>query len=131
MVFIQNFIFLFVAILTIFCDLLVITDPLTSKLNPFPNKPLFFTCLQSKSFENTVGKGEIASPFPTLFSIFLENFLPFSSNSKLSPANSFSLKESIQMLLKWCFLSFSAFPTIFSKGFYPKVVKSQDCVVKS
>ena len=28
--------------------------------NFFPNKPLFFTCLQYKSFENTVGKGEIA-----------------------------------------------------------------------
>ena len=31
------------------------------------------------------------SPFPTMFSILLENFLPFSSNSKLSPANSSSL----------------------------------------
>ena len=28
--------------------------------NPFPNKPWFFTCLQYKSFESTVGKGEIA-----------------------------------------------------------------------
>ena len=26
----------------------------------FPNKPLFFTCLQYKSFENTIGNGEIA-----------------------------------------------------------------------
>ena len=43
-----------------------------------------FTCLQNKSFENTVGKGEIAlraiSPFPTVFSNCLENCLPFSSN---------------------------------------------------
>ena len=28
--------------------------------NPFPNNPWFFTCLQYKSFENTVEKGEIA-----------------------------------------------------------------------
>ena len=68
-------------------------------LNPFPNKPWFFMCLQYKSFENTVGKGEIAQneqflPFPTVFSTFLENFLVFSSNLKLSSANSFSLEES-------------------------------------
>ena len=34
------------------------------------------------------------SPFTTLFSIRLKNFLPFSSNLKLSSAKSFSLKES-------------------------------------
>ena len=28
--------------------------------NPFPNKPLLFTCQQYKSFKNTVGKGETA-----------------------------------------------------------------------
>ena len=27
---------------------------------PFPKQDLVFTCLQNKSFENTVGKGEIA-----------------------------------------------------------------------
>ena len=37
-------------------------------LNPFPNKPLFFPYLQHKSFENAVGKGEIACN---------EQFLPF------------------------------------------------------
>ena len=56
---------------------------------------LVFTCLQNKSFENNTEKGERAiSPFSTLFSTYLGNFLPFSSNSKLSPANSFSLEES-------------------------------------
>ena len=45
-----------------------------------------FMCLLQKSFENTVGKGEIA---PTL----RENFPPFSSNSKLSTANSFSIER--------------------------------------
>ena len=29
-------------------------------LNPIPNKPWVFTCLQNKPFENTVGKREIA-----------------------------------------------------------------------
>ena len=33
------------------------------------------------------------SPFPTVFSIHLENFPSFSSNLKLSSANSFNLKE--------------------------------------
>ena len=52
-----------------------------------------FTCLQYKSFENTVGKGEIA-PSPTMFSTPLENFLPFSSNLKFLSANSFRLEVS-------------------------------------
>ena len=34
------------------------------------------------------------SPLPTVFSTHLDNFLPFSSNLKLSSANSFSLEES-------------------------------------
>ena len=52
-------------------------------------------CLHYKSFEKTVGKGEIArfSPFRTLFSTHLENFLPFSSNLKVLSANSFRLEE--------------------------------------
>ena len=57
---------------------------------------LVFTCLQHKSSVNTVGKGEIAHNkqfllFP-VFSTCLENFLPFSSSSKLSSAKSFSLE---------------------------------------
>ena len=55
-------------------------------------------CLQYMPFENTVGKGEIAqqaiSPFPKVFSTYLENILPFSPNLKLLSANSFSLEES-------------------------------------
>ena len=46
-----------------------------------------------------MGKGEIARDeqfllLPQLFSTQLENFLPFSSNLKLSAANSFNLEES-------------------------------------
>ena len=52
----------------------------------------------NKPFENTVGKGEIARKeqfllFP-VFSTRFDNFLPFSSNLKLSSANSFGLEES-------------------------------------
>ena len=60
---------------------------------PILKQALVFTCLQHKSIANTVEKGEIArneqvSPFPTLFSTRLKNFLPFSLTLKLSSANS-------------------------------------------
>ena len=55
------------------------------------NQPIM--CLHYKSLENSVGKGDI-SPFPSLFSTHLENFLPFSLILKLLSANSFSLEES-------------------------------------
>ena len=52
-----------------------------------------------KPFENTVGKEEIARKeqfllFPQCFLTCLGNFLPFSSNLKLSSANSLSSEES-------------------------------------
>ena len=51
-------------------------------------------------FIKTLQKGEIAriraiSPFPAVFSISLGNFLPFTSNLKLSSVNSFKLEDSI------------------------------------
>ena len=58
-----------------------------------------FTCLQ-KSFENTVGKGEIALNeqiplFPIVFSIGSENFLPaIFIKLKMPSADSLSLEES-------------------------------------
>ena len=66
---------------------------------PFPKQALVFTCQEYKSFENTVGKAEIArkpaiSPFPTVFSTLLENLLPSSSKLRLLSANSFSLEKS-------------------------------------
>ena len=68
-------------------------------LAQFPKHALVFTCLQYKSFENTVGKGEIARNeqfllFPQCFSTHLESFLPFFSNLKLLSAISFSMEES-------------------------------------
>ena len=41
---------------------------------PFPKQALVFTCLQSKSFENPVGKGEIARN--EQFLLFPNRFLP-------------------------------------------------------
>ena len=66
---------------------------------PIPTQLHVLTPLENKPFENTVGKGEIAhneqiSPFPSVFSTHLDNFLAFSSNLKLLSANTFSLKES-------------------------------------
>ena len=77
--------------------MLIITK-LYSTDYPLPKQALAFTYLQVKSFKNTVGKGEIAHNeefllFPQ-FSTHFENFLQFSSNLKLSFANSLSLVES-------------------------------------
>ena len=47
---------------------------------PFPKQALVFTCLQYKSFENTMGKGEIARD--TQFLLFPQCFL--SVNEELS-----------------------------------------------
>ena len=41
---------------------------------PFPKQALVFTCLQCKSFKNTVGKGEIARN--EQFLLFPQCFLP-------------------------------------------------------
>ena len=58
-----------------------------------------FTWLKYKSFENTVGKGEIACDeqfllFPHCFLPVWRTFFHFHGIFKLSPANSFSLEES-------------------------------------
>ena len=46
-----------------------------------------------QAFENAHNEQFAISPFPTVFSTCLDNFLPFSSNLKLSSANPFSLEE--------------------------------------
>ena len=58
--------------------------------------------LQDKSFENTVGKGEIAHDkqlfvFPECFLLTWRTFLPFSSNSKLSEI--FSVWKSLKFVI--------------------------------
>ena len=56
----------------------------TITFSTFPKQALVFTCLQYKSFENNVGKGEIANSEQYLlcpvFSTHLENLLQFSFN---------------------------------------------------
>ena len=55
----------------------------------FPNKPWF-----SRVCSTSLLKILCISPFPTVFSTLLENFIPFLSNLKLLSANSLSLEES-------------------------------------
>ena len=67
-------------------------------VNRFPNKP-WFLGVWSTSLLKTLWEKEkllvmTISPFPTVFSTLIGNFTPFSSNSKLSSAKSFSLEES-------------------------------------
>ena len=76
-------------------------------VNPFPNKP-WFLCVGSTSLLKTLWKKE--KLLVTVFSICSESFPPFSTNLKLSSANSFSLKfviwESVKStcrkILKYC-----------------------------
>ena len=63
----------------------LITKPF---VNPFPHNDTFL-----HPWETSLSKQAI-SPFPTVFSTGLDNFLPFSSSLKLSSAKSFNLEES-------------------------------------
>ena len=65
---------LFVVYDNYLCYTLIISV-LQECFNPFPNKSLFYTCLQYKSFENTVGKRKIARN--EQFLLFPHCFLPF------------------------------------------------------
>ena len=60
-----------------------------------------------------------------MFSTGLDNFLPFSSNLKLSSAKSFNLEES-----KICHLVMGELFTMFSKAFFFRVAKTRYCLVK-
>ena len=67
-------------------------------VNPFPNKP-WILCVCSTSLLKTLWEKEKLLIFPSFFSTHLEKFLPFSSNLKLSVANSFSFERSEICLL--------------------------------
>ena len=91
-------------------------------VNPVPNK-LWFLCVCSTSLFKNTGKRrncsyQAVSPLTTVFSICMENFLPFSSNLKLLSANSFSLEESIICCLGKGYTVFAAFPQVFSKAVF-------------
>ena len=71
-----------------------------TEYKPFPKQALVFTCLQNKSFENTVGKGEIARNeqfllFPQCFLLRFGELSAISLNLKLLSAKSFGMEESI------------------------------------
>ena len=70
-----------------------------ASLSPFPNKPWFLRVCCTSLLKTLWEKGEIARNeqfllFPAVFSTFLDNFQPISSNSVLSSAKSSSLEES-------------------------------------
>ena len=68
-------------------------DPLTIP----QTSPCFYMCAVQvfwKHWENEKLLVMIISPFPSVFSTHLDNFLPFSSNPELWSANFFSLAES-------------------------------------
>ena len=64
------------------------------RLPAFPPFPNMFSKGVFLRDSNSALAGKAISPFPTVFSAGLDNFLPFSSNLKLSSANSFSLEGS-------------------------------------
>ena len=65
--------------------------------NPFPNKPCFLHVYITSLLKTLWEKGKLLvasnSSFSHVFSTHLENFLPFSSNLKLSSAKSFNSEE--------------------------------------
>ena len=74
-----------------------------SEPNPFQHNDTFWrpwetsllkTLWEKEKLLVTSNLLQAISPFPTVFSTHSDNFLPFSSNLKLSSANSFSLEES-------------------------------------
>ena len=65
---------------------------------PFPRQAFVFMCLQYKSFENTVGKGELARNeqvllSPQCFPLFWRTFVQFPSKMKLFAASSLVWKS--------------------------------------
>ena len=70
-----------------------------SGVMPFPNKPWFLRCLHYQSFENTVGKEEIARN--EQFLLFLQCFLPVWRN--------FLLKSRVKVVVKFEVVVFKIF----------------------
>ena len=66
--------------------------------NPFPNKPWFLRVCSTSLLKTLWEKEKLLvmsnSPFSTVFSTRLDNFLPLSSNLELLSANSLSLEGS-------------------------------------
>ena len=94
----------------------------------FPRQTLFFTCLQYRSFENTVGKGEmlimtILSFFPHCFLPVWRTFCHFHQIWKLSAANSFSLEGS-----KICRLGKGKWWTDYLNSIFHPLAREKICI---
>ena len=63
-------------------------------LNPFLNKPLFLCVCSTNLLKTLWERGNCSeraiSPFPTLFSLLFEDFLPSSADLEFSSASSLS-----------------------------------------
>ena len=116
-----------------------------------------FTTLRNGPFENTEGKGENAGNqhfllFPQYFLPYLKQKFSFNSlpNDKILDLsklkafadNNLNVYQKLKFALgknrkhfgkrRKCWLpAYFPFPTMFSEGFFLRVVKSRDCVVKS
>ena len=66
---------------------------LCGRVNPFPNKSRFFHVDLKHWGKRRNCFYQAISPFSEVFTTLLENSPPFSSNLKLSSANSFSFEE--------------------------------------
>ena len=102
-------------------------------VSPFPNKLWFLLVCSITLLKTLWGKEEIARQeqfllFPQRFVIVLENFLPFSSNLKLSSANPFSLVASEICRLGKCSPAFLQFyQNVFKRLILPGSLKSGSC----
>ena len=127
-------------------------------INPFPNKPLFLGVRSTRLSKTLWEKEKLLTMSNFFFSHSVlypvENFMPFSSNLKMSSANSFSFEESkyvvwervnplsdhkFQTLSKLKLLAdhnFNVAQTVqwkenmFSKGLFLGIITSRDYVVK-
>ena len=71
------------------------------------------------------------SPFPTVFSTHLDNFLPFSSNLKLSSANSFNLEESKILSSVTHFHTMTPFDAPGKQTFWKHCGKRRNCLLRA
>ena len=67
----------------------------TGLFNPFPNKIWFLGVCSTSLLKTLLEKEKLLATSNFSFSHGFKNFLPFSSNLKLSSANSFSLEKSV------------------------------------
>ena len=79
-------------------QILCFNDCTSKSFNPFPKQGLVLRVCSISLLKTLWEKEKLLitriSPFPTMFSTHFENFLPFSSNLKLSSPNFFSLEAS-------------------------------------